>query len=61
MYIDANLAHALAECLALNFQALWNSHTFLPVLAWKSKEKTLENFPRSQKYEAKHWVIINIL
>ena len=29
--------------------------SFLSVLAWKTTEKTIENFPGSPKYDAKHW------
>ena len=34
---------------------------FLPVLASKSTEKNIENFPESPKYDAKHWPLIEVV
>ena len=31
------------------------SRSFLPVLAWETTEKHMENFPGFPKYDAKHW------
>ena len=31
--------------------------SFLPVLAWKTTEKTMENFTGSRKCDAKHWAL----
>ena len=35
------------------------SWSFLPVLAWKTTEKNMGNFPRSLKNETKHWDNVN--
>ena len=32
--------------------------SFLPVLAWKTTEKTIEISPDPLKYDAKHWAIV---
>jgi len=50
-------AKTLVECLASNFRVLrFFPRSFLPVLAWNTTEKNIENFPGSPKYDAKHWV-----
>ena len=40
--------------------AIFFSWSFLPVLAWKTTEKTMENFSGSPKYDAKHWTHVEI-
>lgn len=55
-------AETLTECLASNFRVRGSfswffPRSFLPVLAWNTTEKNIENFPGSQKYDAKHWIL----
>ena len=50
----------IVECLASNFFQDFFPQSFLPVLDWKTTEKTMKNFSGSPKYDAKHWAIVKL-
>ena len=42
------------------FSAIFFPQSFLPVIAWKTTKKNIENLSGSPKYDAKQWAYVSV-